>query len=437
MSTGDSKGETKKWHLSVWILPLLIAVILLATGLIASLSGFEMRTLIVVIVVAGLLVEVLVWVGISPVALKRKIVLSIITVVAAVPAIWWVVSYDRPVLNPEIGGLITQQDSGDFALDVEALVRNTGRLSSYADNWRLRIKSGDLALEGSQLFGQKRPEGAVDEPELFDQEFPVGKPVRGWLYFTFRGATFDQLRSLFSCAAAPSDATVTLSLADTRERHEWAQTRSLSELIREHCQVISQVASPPPSPLESAPRPKGGRPAKTAPQPQPGTVINAPNGIGISGGTVTNPTVINTQPPPPPFDWEAAQIEAQPNPLEAARGVPLTPEVRQKYMEWLMEDAGHPGVVVDIVLKGTFYNPAFFATCNVGCRASQYCLLVSGRVVCRGLSTAGPVPSADSLQVEVPFDVNRWSGGTHLRITFRSLDDRALHIISFSTSRPS
>ena len=68
-----------------------------------------------------------------------------------------------------------------------------------------------------------------------------------------------------------------------------------------------QSSTPPPNQPEKSP-PKATKPAQprstttpSLPQPQPQTepqtVINAPGGIGISGGRVTNPTVNNFAPP--------------------------------------------------------------------------------------------------------------------------------------------
>ena len=287
MAEIESKSPSKKWewHVTTWLVPFLIAAIVLGVGIVAVMSGFEMTTLIVIVLLAWVLVLILVWIG--GIGLVIKISASVFFTFLAGVLSYWVVKYDRPVLNPEIGGIVASIGPNDSLLFVEALISNSGRQTTYASNWRFQIVTDSLTLDGVQKFSQKRPEGAVDEPQLFDQEFPVGKPVRGWLYFAVHGATSDQMHAIFNCSTPPLHARSILSFTDTKEKHIWSQTRDISGLIKGACNPLPDVVAQ-------------SKPANTKPSKMPPTPSLSPQLPAISQrdcGVVQNGGVGNVASP--------------------------------------------------------------------------------------------------------------------------------------------
>jgi len=87
---------------------------------------------------------------------------------------------------------------------------------------------------------------------------------------------------------------------------------------------------------------------------RPQVVINAPGGIGISGGTVTNPTVNNyvTPGPPPEIEWSVVKT-IEPGEYRGPRR--LDPRIN------------FPGQQIRAVLKGPFPNPSFRVECESPC----------------------------------------------------------------------
>lgn len=244
----NDAGEARKWHAS-WIITALIA---LGVTWITAGTGLDMTPLILIISIGWIFAIALLWIA-TPTSQHTalKATGSLILTGSAIFALWWVYSYDRPIFQPEIEGLITQNHRGSaFGLDVETLVKNTGRQSGYADTWKLLLTINGTQIEGRELYGQKLPPSAVNEPEIYNQEFPPGKPVRGWLYFGFPAVSHDFAEPYFICNSVMIDkVSLKLSVWDSKEKREWTQVRSLKDLGKEACTPL-QV--PPVSP---APKP--------------------------------------------------------------------------------------------------------------------------------------------------------------------------------------
>jgi hypothetical protein len=266
-----------------------------------------MTPLIVIISTALILSVVLLWIATAPSRhVTAKISLSAVLVLAGV-AIWWVYSYDRPILQPQIGGVVTQNFNGtQFALDIEALVKNSGRQSGYADTWKLLLSIDGTEMQGKQLYGQPLPNNAVNEPELYNQEFPSGKPARGWLFFGFPAVSHDYAAPYFFCNSSLTEkVSLKLSVWDSKSKHEWSQVRSLKDLGKEACmplaplQPVSSV-NPNPRPRRVAHEGQSESPAPTGkasepqtpsliPQQQPCIASNCINGPNFGNPTVINP----------------------------------------------------------------------------------------------------------------------------------------------------
>jgi len=164
----------------------------------------------------------------------------------------------------ETDGIVSQNGSDGTVLNIEADVNNIGRQSSYGQDWRFHIKFEATEIEGSERFGLKRPEWTADEPELYNQEFSVGKPVRGWLYFAFPDSVSQQMRLIFNCTS-PSPAVATLSFFDSKEKHLWEKEIDLVALIKNSCR------STPTNTAVAAAPPQGPQPAHRHSQPKNAT----------------------------------------------------------------------------------------------------------------------------------------------------------------------
>ncbi len=113
--------------------------------------------------------------------------------------------------------------------------------------------------------------------------------------------------------------------------------------------VEKTVEKPVPQPCpETGSAPKTGSAPTVVPipkakplnTPSPSTVINAPSGIGIAGGEVTNPTVNNFGPPPATFKFTEEVVTPLSNNGEKFMKVHIT------------TDRSIPGAIVGIVFSG-------------------------------------------------------------------------------------
>jgi hypothetical protein len=294
--------EARRWHAS-WIITGLITIVVAG---VTAWTALDMMPLILIVSFCWALTLGLLWI-LTPLKSHRiaKILVSILLTTCAGFAISWLYSYDRPILIIEIGGVATQNyNNTALGVDVESLVKNEGRQSSFADKWKLTLNIDGTTIEGRELYGQSLPPNAVNEPQLFDQEFPPGKSVRGWLFFGFPALSHDYAAAYFLCGSALMDkVSLQLSVWDSKTRHEYAQTKSLKQLGKEACTPIK-----PQQPITSTPsRPATRRPAsvpgtKTSQTPlstlPPGTVTQNCEGSNcIAGPNFGNPTVNNFERP--------------------------------------------------------------------------------------------------------------------------------------------
>jgi hypothetical protein len=299
-------SENNRWHAS-WIIPSLIAV---GVAWATAGTGLEMTPLIVIIVTGWILSVALLWI-VAPQSrhLIAKVLITVILSSLAGLAIRWVVKDDRPILQPQIGGIASQNYNGtQFALDVETLIQNAGRQDGYADKWNLVLTIDGTEIEGKQLFGQQLPPRAVSEPEIYNQEFPPGKPVRGWLFFAFPMVSHEFAAPYFSCGSpSMNKVSVKLSVWDSKTKHEWSQLRSLKELGKESCNPIEATppsigtAVPPHKSISTSKSTPSSQPtAPTLPTPAPiVTGPNCPNGICPTAPNFGTQQVTNNQWPPP------------------------------------------------------------------------------------------------------------------------------------------
>jgi hypothetical protein len=302
----DSTRENRKWNLS-WIIASLVAVVV---GAILAWSGLDMIPSILIVTIGWVLATALLWL-MTPARLHTllKVSASLILMICALLSVQWIYRFDRPILSPEIGGLVTQNYNGnDLSIDVETLVKNTGRQSGYADSWRLDLLIDGAIIQGRELYGERLPEQAANEPAISDQEFSPGKPVHGWLFFAFPGVSHDYASTYFTCGSPLMDkVSVRLLVWDSKMKHEWSQVRSLKDMGKEACSPLA--VAPPASAVFSIQegqktkaqvKQQSQKQTKTPsqqPTPQPTVTNNAPGGFAVSGGTLTNPTVNNFAPP--------------------------------------------------------------------------------------------------------------------------------------------
>jgi len=305
----NAPDEARKWHLS-WIIAALIAFVVAG---VAMGTGLEIPALVTIILSGLALAIALLWIwtpATQHVALKIRG--SIMLLGLAIFALWWVNSFDRPILQPEIEGVKTQNFNGSsFALDVQTLIKNSGRQSSYADAWKLMLIVDGTRIEGKELYDQSA--SVAKDVDIYNQEFPPGKPVRGSLFFAFPAVAHDLAQKYFSCNSTLMDkVSLKLSVWDSKTKREWFRVRTLTDLAKEGCAPLDvpDGSSPPKavkvSALESQPSPASTPAVPTAPtQSAP---ASAPQSHSVcSGTTLANCAQINNGqqiiygyvPPPP------------------------------------------------------------------------------------------------------------------------------------------
>jgi hypothetical protein len=294
--------QPRSWHIASWVIPITVAFAVLVVTLVALLAGLEMAALFACVFILAALLVILVWITGLPIGLKWASTVVLFT--ACVIAEICVVEYDRPILPPNIEAIaFVNNGTKDLGLDMEILVKNQGLTSGYGDQWEMTVSIDDRAVESRQLFGRPLPTAVVNEPELDGEEFPPGKPVRGWLFFEFTSITQDSAKTYFSCGSQLlAKVKFKLSVWDSKRRKEWDETKSLAELGPSACIALpiagSEAQPPDDSKKTSSPRDRKStapvNPQTQSSQPQqPSQTVNAPNGIGAIGSTVINPQVYN------------------------------------------------------------------------------------------------------------------------------------------------
>jgi hypothetical protein len=292
-------SEDQKWH-AAWIIATLVSVVV---GAIIGWKDLAMVPAFIMVGSATILSLLLVWFVEVHHHIAGKILFSAVLLVAAGLFSRWLYRYDRPVLNPEIGQ-ITQLDhdrAGELVLGVEALVKNPGRQSGYSDSASLILRVDGSPTEGKQIYAQQLPSKVANEPELYSQEFPPGKPVRGWLFFSFPGMTQASIASHFACdSELLNSVSLRLVIRDSAYKREWIDDKRLKELGRPSC--IEKVTPPPkpvPPPVARNPRPPSlqNQVATVPAAPPPPLQVSAPDGVAIGRDNYGNPTVNNYAPP--------------------------------------------------------------------------------------------------------------------------------------------
>jgi hypothetical protein len=267
-------SENQKWHAS-WIIAALIAI---AIPAIIVWTGLEMAPLIIIVSLFLILGIALLWISTPPKShLIVKLVFSVVLGVIATLAIGWAIRYDRPILNPEIQEAVIPTPTGSaLTLDLEVSVENSGHQTSFASPWLLALAIDGSTVKAHQLYGLPGPSIAPNEPEIYNQEFPPGRPVRGWLFFNF--PTISAIGD-FTCGSPALDkATIKLSYWDSKTKHEWTQIKSWKDLGPSACVPVSTAGQT--SHLHD--------PQKTKPHGQSGgNNSNGTGGVIINGNQKT------------------------------------------------------------------------------------------------------------------------------------------------------
>lgn len=182
---------------------------------------------------------------------------------------------------------------------------------------------------------------------------------------------------------------------------------------------VSQITPPAPAPsVPTAPS------SAAAPAP---TQNYAPGGFAVSGGTLWHPEVNNYRNPLPQIDVApSTPIEAVPIPAPTSVHMGLPP---------MQRGADKPGASVIVTLKGTFYNPAFVADCDVPCALSTAWTMYDGSE--RSDSDQfQPLGTPDHMSAGVAYTVSQMLSGHRVRLEFRSLDSRPLTVTNVRPYAP-
>jgi hypothetical protein len=169
-------------------------------------------------------------------------------------------------------------------------------------------------------------------------------------------------------------------------------------------QSPNKAPVPQSTPIAPAAPPKSSTPKADAPLQTPApppVTINAPNGIGISGGTVTNPTVNNYGPSEPHMTWTQKPYD-------------LGPTYR-------------PAVIIYMNLDGNLNLPAFLATCDRPCEVQE-------GSVDSVMTTPGPIlhggPNIAGMIFKAPRPVGM---GQHPYLIIESEDNSPVKVLSVVT----
>jgi hypothetical protein len=218
------------WHLTVVLVPLLIALGVVVVGFFAVQLGAEMAAMFITIAVTALVGLAVLWLPTLP--LWEKALGTIAIVVAATYSAFWVHANDRPILNLKMQQVAIRNDTQKpFGLDVETSITNSGRQVGDALGWKLQLLINGSNSDGHQLYGQVPSSIAANEPDLSTQDFPPKKPIRGWLFFDFSTVSHEYAESNFVCGSPALDkVTLRLSVWDSKYQHEWSDSKQLNEL---------------------------------------------------------------------------------------------------------------------------------------------------------------------------------------------------------------
>jgi hypothetical protein len=238
----QARGQTessdlRKWNAS-WIISALIAIVV--AGIVAW-TGLEMMPLILIILCCWGLATILLWI-LTPQQSHTlsKLVSTVFLTACATGAVYWVYRNDRPIIEPSIGGIVTQNYRDKWlALDIEANIQNSGRQPSYAKSWDLDLDFKGQKFHGRQFFGEEPPTGTLKVAELRDQEFSVGKPVSGWLFFAFPDLAHVDFEPYSACGShLANEVNIKLTVVDSKAGKEFSQTRNLGDLSKELCSPL-------------------------------------------------------------------------------------------------------------------------------------------------------------------------------------------------------
>lgn len=401
-----SPPEARKQQITAGVVSALIAIIVVAVGMIATLAGFEMMAMIVVVLIGWILVIVLLWIATGYVA--TRIVVALVFTACTICALYWVVKYDRPILTPEIGGIVTQNfDGRSLGLDVETLVKNSGRQNGYADKWQLVLVIDGTRIEGHQLYGQALPAKAVIQPEISDQEFPPGKPVRGWLFFGYPSVSHEYAVPYFTCGSPlMGKVELRLSVWDSKLERKWTRIESLKDLGNAACTPL-KPAPQSAQPVEPKAHPTAHqKQTPTAPPVKVNGDVNQANSGGCNQLAIGNNNTNNCVPPAPKMSWTQKPYDLGPN--------------------------YKPAVIVYMSFDGNLNLPAFMATCDRPCEVQE-------GSVDRVMTTPGPILHGGPTEAGIVLDAPRPLGaGEHPYMIIESKDNlpiRVLNVVTLTKSQ--
>jgi hypothetical protein len=238
-------GESRKWHIS-WIAAVLAELVAAGSILWATLG---MTTSLCVLLLGFSLALGLLW---TVTRWKKhfiaKVAISILLAICTGAALRWVYLYERPNLHSEIHSIaIPVSPDGTFFLDLGVSVTNSGRVPGHIERVSLVLTVDASSAIGKQIYAQTLPSGAANEPELDSQEFPPGKPVSGWLFFSFPGVSHTSIARYFVCDSPLLD-TVSFRLSAWEKGSDrvFTANRKLKDLVKDPC-----ITSNPTGPLST------------------------------------------------------------------------------------------------------------------------------------------------------------------------------------------
>jgi hypothetical protein len=225
---------SKKWHTS-WIAAVLS--VLVATGFVRW-ATLGMKTSFCVLLLGFSLAIALLWIVTRwKKHFIAKVLISILLAICTGVALRWVYLYQRSNLYSEIHSIaVPTSPDGTFSLDVGVSVKNLGRVPGYIERVSLVLTIDASSSIGKQIYAQTLPLGAANEPELDNQEFPSGKPVSGWLFFSFPGMSHRSIARYFECDSPLLD-TVSFRLSAWEKGSDrvFTDNRKLTDLGKDAC----------------------------------------------------------------------------------------------------------------------------------------------------------------------------------------------------------
>jgi hypothetical protein len=251
MEKVERSKEDRRWHLS-WMITALSTFA--ASGL-SILNGIEMVPLIWIAAVVLAIMLLIVWIA-TPIRTHKvgKILMTTLLALSAAWTIWWAVKYDRPILDLKMQQVVIGNGAeSEFGLDLETTVKNSGHQNGSGDHWQLELVINGGRVEGDERFGQVPPPAATNEPDLSTQDFPVGKPVRGWLFFSFPTVSHEFAAKNFACGSPSIDKiSLNLSVWDSKFKRQFSQSEALKDLGGGAC--IAMTSPSASAPVQPAPK---------------------------------------------------------------------------------------------------------------------------------------------------------------------------------------